>query len=213
MAEWSYKIIDHFGYDREVVALLMSFLERYLSSCLTKMVVSTRYIQVLAIITLFLACKLHCNENDYCSRPQQGPMGASTLSKLSQGKFVTGNVEAMGILILSHMGWRVQPPHCSRLCETPLSPHSMGRMYAPREGEISRKSKFMVELSVMHRYFFGYQRLAISLIYIKISFNLLDERRLMLVHSAYSDTGLKPNTEEITECTDNLVKISTANEK
>ena len=65
----------------------------------------------------------------------------------------------------------------------------------------------------MHGAFVGYQRLTIALAAIDISFNISDEWRQMLAHSAYSDTGLKPNTEEITECTDKLVKISTANEK
>ena len=213
MAEWSYKIIDHFGYDREVVALLMSFLDRYLSSCSTEMVVSAGAFQLLAISTLFLACKLHCNDNGDCSRPQQGLLGASTLAELSRGKFVTGKVEMTEMLILSHLGWRVHPPTAldfvKHLCL--LLPRDA---CTPQERmQLAGKSNFLVELSVIHGAFVGYKRLTIALAAIDISFNLSDEWRQVLADSAYSDTGLKPNTGEITECTDKLIKIFTANEK
>ena len=213
MAKWSYQIVDHFGYEREVVALSMSFLDRYLSSCSTEIVVSARAFQLLAISTLFLACKLHSNDNGNYSRPQQRLIGASTLAKLSRGNFVAGKVEATEMLILSHLGWRVHPPTAldfvKHLCL--LLPQDA---CTPQERvQLAEKSNFLVELSVMHGAFVGYKRSTIALAAIDVSFNLSDKWRQMLAHSAYSDTGLKPNIEEITECTDKLIKISTANEK
>ena len=213
MAEWSYQVVDHFGYNREVVALSMSFFDRYLSSWSTDTVDSMREFQLLSASTLFLACKLHYNTNEDCSRPQQGQLGASTLAKLSRGYFTAEQVEATEILILSHLGWRVHPPTALAFLKHLLLLLPCDARTPHERGQLEAKSNFLLELSVMDGAFVGYKRHTIALAAILCSFNLSGERRQLYADTVYNATSLKFNTEEIVECIDRLIKISIANGK
>ena len=208
MAEWSYQVVDHFGYDREVVALSMSFLDRYLSSGSVEKINSTSTFQLLAVSTLFLSCKLHCNVSSDCFHPQQGPLRVSTLVELSRGLFIPEQVEATEMLILSQLGWRVHPPTALAFAKhlIILLPRDA---CTPRErGELEAKSNFLLELSVMDGAFVGYKRSTIALAAIAISFKFSDEIRHVFADAIYNVAGLDLNDVKVAECAIRLSKIS-----
>ena len=88
ICEWSYQVIDHLDYDREIVAVSMHYLDRYLA----KRTVDKRTFQLLAMTTLHLATKL------YSPRHQQ--LSIHILRNLSRGYFDEEHITAMEQSIL-----------------------------------------------------------------------------------------------------------------
>ena len=88
ICEWSYQVIDHLDYDREIVAVSMHYLDRYLA----KRTVDKRTFQLLAMTTLHLATKL------YSPRHQQ--LSIHILRNLSRGYFDEEHITAMEESIL-----------------------------------------------------------------------------------------------------------------
>ncbi len=54
ICEWSYQVIDHFDFSREIVAISVSYLDRYIS----QRFVNKKHFQLLAMSCLYLAIKL-----------------------------------------------------------------------------------------------------------------------------------------------------------
>ena len=81
ICEWSYQVIDHFNYDREIVAVSLSYLDRYLC----KRPVNKRTFQLVAMTTLYLACKLY----------DPNKLRMSSLIELSRGYFTEEHITAM----------------------------------------------------------------------------------------------------------------------
>ena len=81
ICEWSYQVIDHFDYDREIVAVSLSYLDRYLC----KRPVNKRTFQLVAMTTLYLACKLY----------DPNKLRMSSLIELSRGYFTEEHITAM----------------------------------------------------------------------------------------------------------------------
>ena len=77
ICEWLYQVIDHFDYDREIVAMSMNYLDRYLC----KRPVNKRTFQLLAMKSLYLACKVY--------------LRMSSLIELSRGYFTEEHMTAM----------------------------------------------------------------------------------------------------------------------
>ena len=88
ICEWSYQVIDHLDYDREIVAVSMHYLDRYLA----KRTVDKRTFQLVALTTLHLATKL------YSPRNQQ--LSIHLLRNLSRGYFDEEHITAMEQSIL-----------------------------------------------------------------------------------------------------------------
>ena len=89
ICEWSYQVIDHYDYDREIVAVSLHYLDRYLC----KRTVDKRTFQLAAMTTLNLATKL------YSPRHQQ--FSVHMLRGLCQGKFDEEHIAAMEQSILA----------------------------------------------------------------------------------------------------------------
>lgn len=86
ICEWSYQVIDHFDYDREIVAVSLSYLDRYLC----KRPVNKRTFQLVAMTTLYLACKLY----------DPHKLRMASLIELSRGYFTEEHITAMEESIL-----------------------------------------------------------------------------------------------------------------
>ena len=86
ICEWSYQVIDHFDYDREIVAVSLSYLDRYLC----RRPVNKRTFQLVAMTTLYLACKLY----------DPHKLRMSSLIELSRGYFTEEHITAMEESIL-----------------------------------------------------------------------------------------------------------------
>lgn len=97
IVEWSFRVVDYFRIDREVVALSISFLDRFLS----KWRCDRTSFKLAATTTLNLAVKLlyPC---------KLGELGI--LSDLSRGEFEMADVAEMENCILRSLSWQLHPP-------------------------------------------------------------------------------------------------------
>jgi Cyclin, N-terminal domain len=97
IVEWSFRVVDYFRIDREVVSLSISFLDRFLSKCRC----DRTSFKLAATTTLSLAVKLlyPC---------KLGELGI--LSDLSRGEFDMTDVVDMESHILRSLSWQMHPP-------------------------------------------------------------------------------------------------------
>ena len=138
ICEWCYQVVDHFDFNREIVSVAMSYLDRYLST----RSVNRRIFQLAAMTALFLAIKLY----------EPGKIRMSSLIDLSRGYFLEDHIVTMEDSMLQTLGWHVHPP----------TPYSFAReMIYLLPGQISPRdrhdtnelARFLTELSVCDYWF------------------------------------------------------------
>lgn len=97
IVEWSFRVVDYFRIDREVVSLSLSMLDRFLATCkcdrTTFKLAATTTLQL--AVKLLHPCKL-------------GDLGI--LSDLSRGEFDMVDVRDMESHILKSLAWSLHPP-------------------------------------------------------------------------------------------------------
>ena len=86
ICEWSFQVIDHFDFSREVVSVSIHYLDRYLA---TKSV-NKKMFQLAAMTCLFLAIKLH----------EPGKLSMASMIELSRGYFMVEQMATMELSIL-----------------------------------------------------------------------------------------------------------------
>ena len=86
ICEWSYQVIDHFDFSREVVSVSIHFLDRYLST----RPVNKKLFQLAAMTTLYLAIKLY----------EPGTLSMESMIELSRGYFMVEQMAEMELSIL-----------------------------------------------------------------------------------------------------------------
>ena len=86
ICEWSYQVIDHFDFSREVVSVSIHFLDRYLST----RPVNEKLFQLAAMTTLYLAIKLY----------EPGTLSMESMIELSRGYFMVEQMAEMELSIL-----------------------------------------------------------------------------------------------------------------
>lgn len=86
ICEWSYQVVDHFDFNREIVSISLSYLDRYLASCL----VNRKIFQLAGMTSLFLAIKIFEPSN----------LKMSSFIELSRGYFTTEHIIAMEHVML-----------------------------------------------------------------------------------------------------------------
>ena len=87
ICEWEYRVIDHFDFNREVVAVSLSYLDRFLC---TSRSVTKKGFQLAAITCLYMAIKLY----------EPAPLNIFSFIELSQDHFMVENMVAMEETIL-----------------------------------------------------------------------------------------------------------------
>lgn len=97
IVEWSFRVVDYFRIDREVVAVSLSFLDRFLATCRC----DRTSFKLAATTTLYLAVKLLYP----CKLADLG-----ILSDLSRGEFDMKDVCGMESHILHTLSWNLHPP-------------------------------------------------------------------------------------------------------
>jgi Cyclin, N-terminal domain/Cyclin, C-terminal domain len=97
IVEWSFRVVDYFRIDREVVSVSMSYLDRYLSCCRC----DRSTFKLAATATLYLAVKILYP----CKLADLG-----ILSDLSRGEFEMMDVCQTERSILDTLGWNLHPP-------------------------------------------------------------------------------------------------------
>ena len=122
ICEWKYQIVDYYGIDREVVAVSMNYLDRYLSITTTMkterggIVVDKRHFQLSAMTCLFLATKSYepstyetCNPHGPAVR-KRNVLRISALVELSRDYFDKHAFIEMEQTLLFRLKWRTVPP-------------------------------------------------------------------------------------------------------
>ena len=86
ICEWSYQVVDHFDFSREVVGISISFLDRYLCT----RPVDKKLFQLAATTTLYLAIKIY----------EPGNFSMASMIELSRGYFMVEQIAVMEMAIL-----------------------------------------------------------------------------------------------------------------
>jgi len=101
LVDWCYSIVDFCKFNRETVAISISYLDRFLLSDLGLVTLQEPTIYQLAAMTsLYTAIKIHEPE----------AMDPELVSNLSHGAYTIQQVEAMEYAILQAIKWRVNTP-------------------------------------------------------------------------------------------------------
>ena len=143
IAEWSFRVVDYFRIDREVVSLSISFLDRFLSKCRC----DRTSFKLAATTTLNLAVKLlyPCKLGDL-----------GILSDLSRGEFDMADVADMERCILHSLSWRLHPPTPVALATLLLDYVSFDAAFAISNADLDDVydvSSFFCDLAVCDYFF------------------------------------------------------------
>lgn len=112
--EWFYKIIDHFLLEREIVAIAMDYVDRFLSHPTSNVdSMSIDMYQLVAMTSLYVAMKLHGgNEPGSDSSPwkvKRKTFCVQGFVKLSRGQFVPNDILTMETVLFKALGWKMNP--------------------------------------------------------------------------------------------------------
>lgn len=192
ICEWSYQVIDHFDFNREVVSVSLSYLDRFLSS----RPVNKKIFQLAAMTTLYLSIKLY----------EPATLKIKSLIELSRGYFMVEHVAAMEEAILRALSWHVHPP--TPLC---LVRHFLLLLPASScdphvKHDIMEMSRFLTELSVCDYFFVTKKPSSVALASVLIAMNvhlesgLSAQARTRFVERVYDVSGVSHSSDEVEEC-------------
>lgn len=153
ICEWSYRVVDHFRIEREVVSISMNLFDRYLSlqkcnsgSCqcqACQRAVDSRTFQLAAMTSLYVAIKLHAESN--CQELPKKKLRLSSVVELSRGQFTAEDICQMERDMLATLQWKVNPTTPSTIVTYLL------RLMPPHEAVPSRcKTHYDLTLHVLN---------------------------------------------------------------
>lgn len=102
IVEWSFRVADYFRINRECVAVSVSYLDRFLSTCRC----DRPTFKLAATTCLYMSVKL--NES-HTVKPDM----LTVLSDLSRGEFNTEHIIDMEKILLESLAWLMHPPTAS----------------------------------------------------------------------------------------------------
>ena len=153
ICEWSFEVVDHFEFDREVVSIALSYLDRVVSlkTKKTGVPMHRRDFQLVAVTCLYLAIKLH-GETDSCEGPRR-KLKIHAFVELSRGLFTVETLAAKEREILEMLEWKVNPPTTVRIVATmlrliPDCDHYDGHDHIQTASAIYERARYLTELSV-----------------------------------------------------------------
>lgn len=149
IVEWSFRVADYFRTNRECVAVSISHLDRFLSTCAC----DRRTFKLAATTCLYLAVKMN-------ELPNIKPDMLSVLSDLSRGEFHTDHIIEMESILLESLAWLIHPPtpscfvgHILRLLENDLQLETFTRNSSNIIKSLSALASFFTELALSDYYF------------------------------------------------------------
>ena len=89
ICEWSYQVIDHFDFSREVVSVSIHYLDRFLATT----PVNKKLFQLVAMTALYLAIKIY----------EPGNLSMKSMIELSRGFFTPSQMAEMEMAILRYV--------------------------------------------------------------------------------------------------------------
>eukprot|EP00579_Thalassiosira_antarctica_P009758 CAMPEP_0201908202 /NCGR_PEP_ID=MMETSP0903-20130614/383_1 /ASSEMBLY_ACC=CAM_ASM_000552 /TAXON_ID=420261 /ORGANISM="Thalassiosira antarctica, Strain CCMP982" /LENGTH=337 /DNA_ID=CAMNT_0048442493 /DNA_START=172 /DNA_END=1185 /DNA_ORIENTATION=+ len=195
ICEWCYQVVDHFDFNREVVSVAMSYLDRYLAT----RTVNRRIFQLAAMTALYLAIKLF----------EPGKLRMTSLIDLSRGYFTAEHIVTMEDSMLQSLHWHVHPPTPFAFCGDLMLLVS-GDINPRARHDVSELSRFMTELSVCDYWFVTKKPSSVALAAIINAIELqgpsrIDPRYKVEFLHRVVDIGMDiANDSEIIECYERL---------
>ena len=196
ICEWCYQVVDHFDFNREVVSVAMSYLDRYLAT----RTVNRRIFQLAAMTALYLAIKLF----------EPGKLRMASLIDLSRGYFMSEHIITMEDSMLQSLNWHVHPPTPFAFCRDLM--RLVSGDVAPRaRHDVNELARFLTELSVCDYWFATKKPSSIALAAIINAIELqgasrIDPRyKVEFIHRVVDNIGMDiANDDEIIECYERL---------
>lgn len=189
ICEWCYQVVDHFDFNRQVVAIALNYLDRYLAL----RPVNRKLFQLAAMTCLFIAIKM--NESKVLS--------LSAFLSLSRGYFQAEHVLAMEHAILRALSWRVNPP-------TPIIQAKYLFFILPKHvkkrAEILEITRFLTEIGVCDYFFVPHKPSTIAIAALLSAFDIVgcdvvsESTKQLFLKRTQELTGLNCYTEEIAGC-------------
>ena len=142
MVEWCYQVVDFCKFNRETVAIAMSYLDRYISTETGFPAIYDRKVFQLAAMTcLYTAIKIHEPE----------AMEPRIVAQLSRGVYTEEQVTDMELEILMAIQWRMNPPTALSFINNFLALLPEGVLSQTDRDTVYELAKFQTELAV-HEY-------------------------------------------------------------
>jgi len=197
LVDWSYQVVDHYGYPREAVAVSMNILDRFSANA----GLNRKLHQLAALATLHMALKSGGND-----------VRLQDLVALSRGYFSADQVKFTEKKVLEAVGWRVHPTMASAIIPyfSLLLPESAG--IAPELPQmISDYAIFLTELAVSDSSLVAYDEISIALAATMISLlnhPVTDHQTHTFVTNAASLAGIDVNASFVVACQHKLHTLS-----
>lgn len=146
MSEWCFQVVDFCKFNRETVAIAMSYLDRFLMTPSGNDAMTDRKVfQLAAMTSLYTAIKIHEPE----------AMEPKVIASLSRGAYTEDEVTAMELRIISAIKWRMNPPTAMAFVHHFLSLLPKGAMTDSEKAKTIELAKFQTELAVNAYEFVG----------------------------------------------------------
>lgn len=119
ICQWSFRVVDHFRLDREVVSASLNIFDRYLATrpkalnedtcpCpACQKSIDSRTFQLTAMTSLYLAMKMYSVNSDAYT---QRKLSLAHFVDLSRGQFTAVDVSKLELSILKELQWKINPP-------------------------------------------------------------------------------------------------------
>lgn len=159
MCEWSYRVCDHFGVSREIVAFTLSFLDRFIDRCSC----DRTAFKLASMTSLYMATKMLNSKQ----------ISLASLAELSRGEFAMAHLAEMERIILETLDWKLNPPTAQSFIQ-----HLRVLLPTMDEGveeEIFERATFYAELSVYDYSFVTEDRYLIAVACILNAFQTIDD--------------------------------------
>eukprot|EP00521_Asterionellopsis_glacialis_P014552 CAMPEP_0195293212 /NCGR_PEP_ID=MMETSP0707-20130614/11987_1 /TAXON_ID=33640 /ORGANISM="Asterionellopsis glacialis, Strain CCMP134" /LENGTH=357 /DNA_ID=CAMNT_0040353875 /DNA_START=17 /DNA_END=1090 /DNA_ORIENTATION=- len=212
ICEWSFEVVDHFGFDREVVSIALNYLDRFVASNSLSAEggssISRREFQLVAVTSLYLAIKLHGETDSFDGPRRKLKIGAFV--ELSRGLFNIETLETMENGILNALEWRMNPPTTVRFvaCLLRQLPEWPKCEFSKEHGQVASSlfemSRYLTELSVCVSSFLNFNPSVIAYAAILCSMDALSESapipyecRLDFLNNVLDATGLGPEDQQV----------------
>mmetsp|Transcript_25408 Transcript_25408/g.51741 ORF Transcript_25408/g.51741 Transcript_25408/m.51741 type:complete len:356 (+) Transcript_25408:630-1697(+) len=134
MAEWSYRIVDHFHGNREIVAISFNMLDRFLDRCCC----DRTAFKLAAITSLYISIKLYSSKQ----------VSIESLSRLSRGEFDVKNIAEMETILLKTLDFRLHGPTSQKFIDHMMTLLSQDIKEGTRR-IIGQRAHFFAELAVL----------------------------------------------------------------
>jgi len=194
ICEWAYQVIDHFDFNREVVAVSLSYLDRFL--CVRQ--VNKKIFQLAAMTSLYMAIKLY----------EPSTLKMSSFIELSRGYFTIEHIIAMEETLLRDLSWYMHPPTALSFVKYQLALFDLCKIDCcpSTKHDIGELARFLCELSVCDYYFVTKKPSSVAVAALLTAMDNIDQMRLpqrtrdQFLSSIRGVARLDINSEEVRQC-------------